>query len=395
MNIVIGATTMFGPLTGVGHYTLQLTRALMQQEDIESLQLLVHGRLRPASAALPVIQQFEAPAGVISPAHKASWTYNYRRLLAKNASLATLYASTMQIVAASSLRRLDRNTLFHATDFRLPRFKGRKVASILDLSTLNMPQCHPPARVRAINRQIQHAIQHADHIITLTDFVKHEIQGRFDVPDERITTIYLAADETYRPVSEAEFSACVTGSRLQYKRYLLALGTIEPRKNLRRLLDAYELYYSRHGSSSLPLVVAGYRGWQSDDIHRRLRQLEERGLIYYLGYVPQSELPTLVAGACALVFPSLYEGFGLPVIEAFQAGTPVITSANTAMAEIARGAALLAAADDHEQLAQRMYELSSNPTLAAQLSNRGREVSRQYSWSRCVAATMQLYRSLC
>lgn len=393
MNLVIGATSLFGPLTGVGHYTLQLVRGLMKRSEIDSISLLAHGRLVPMAAALEVIDRFEnAPEN--NQNTPESWLSKVRVAAAKNSLIVSLYDRVVPLMANYNMRHLGEQAIFHAPDFILPPFRGKKVVSILDLSTFNYPEFHPRARVNYINRQIESSVARADHIITISDYVKREIQERFSVPDDRISTTYLAPDEAYSPVDETAFRNDGRFPFLKYKHYFLSLGTIEPRKNLHRLLDAYEAYSNERGTNSLPLVVAGYRGWNSEDIHGRLNALGGQGQVHYLGYVDQASLPILVGGARALLFPSIYEGFGLPVVEAMRAGTAVLTSQDTAMSEIANDAALLVSPLETPSITTGLSEMDKSPEICKGLAEKGLRVSANLDWSRCLDSTLGVYSRL-
>ena len=222
------------------------------------------------------------------------------------------------------------------------------MVSILDLSTYRYPEHHPEARVRFVNGHIERAVKSADHIVTISNFVKSEIMERFNVPESRITVTYLGADESFRPIPENLFNEQTRALGLAYKGYFLFTSSIEPRKNLDRLLDAYLAYRAGTKGHPLPLIVTGMPGWKSQHTHERLQKLQTEGAVRYLGYVDQRLLPILVAGARAVLYPSLYEGFGLPVLEAMQSGTATMTSRETSMAEISGDASLLVNAIDTE-----------------------------------------------
>ena len=273
----------------------------------------------------------------------------------------------------------------------LPDFPGRRVVSILDLSTYRYPEHHPEARVRFVNQHIEKSIKHADHIITISNLVKGEIVERFRYPEERITVTYLGADDSFRPLSENEFLEDSQTLKLVYKGYFLFVSSIEPRKNLDRLLNAYIAYRNSCSTEPLPLIVTGIPGWKSHNLHSRLKQLQTQSDVRYLGYVDQSLLPTLMAGARALLYPSLYEGFGLPVLEAMQSGTAVITSQETAMAEIGGDAVLQVDPQNTGAMAEAIASLASDEEAVNALSRKGTEQAKQFSWQRCAEQTLAAY----
>ena len=169
--------------------------------------------------------------------------------------------------------------------------------------------------------------------------------------------------------------------------YLLFMGTIEPRKNLSRLLQAAELAGKRAG----PLVIAGAHGWGSDEVAARIQSLRRAGRVTYLGYVPDSARPALINGARGFVYPSLYEGFGLPVLEAMACGVPVLASNVSSLPEVVGSAGLLLDPGDVDAIAQGMIRLWEDEALRRDLSARGLEQARGFSWERTASQTLKAY----
>ena len=293
-----------------------------------------------------------------------------------------------------SLHGYRMNDVYHSPNYMLPIFPGRRIVSILDLSTYRYPEHHPNARVGFVNRHIESAIAAADHIITISNCVRTEIIERFNYPPQQITTTYLGANDSFRPLSETSFGDRTDLWDLPYKGYFLFVSSIEPRKNLERLLDAYLAYRLTAKESAMPLVVTGIRGWKSEKTHQRLQALLAEGAVKYLGYIGQDKLPALMAGARALLYPSLYEGFGLPVLEAMQSGTAVMTSENTAMSEYAGSSALLVNPLDIDAIADLIETLAKNDELLQKLEYSGIDAAKGFSWKRCADETLLAYQAL-
>jgi glycosyltransferase involved in cell wall biosynthesis len=392
MRVVIGANSLTGPLTGIGHYTLHLAQSLSRSGEIEELRLLSHGWLSPpAGDGLPRAQRRDhGNGGADSP----SLPGTLRVWAAKNRAMVSAYDALTAVVAAWSLRNYAPGDIFHSPDFQFAKFPGKKVVTIPDLSTLAYPEFHPPARVAYINRHIRRAVARADHIVTISDFVKREIHDRLGVALERITTIYPGVEGGFAPLPEAEFRRTNAVPAAQYGNYFLFVSTIEPRKNLGRLLEAYQRYLQSEGSGALPLIVAGLPGWHSDAIHRELARLQRTGKVHYAGYLERGALRTLIAGARALLFPSLYEGFGLPVVEAMRSGTAVLTSRDSAMSEIAGEAALLVSPHDTREMADNILRLHRDTALREALVAAGLRVGAGFCWEKCARETVALYRAL-
>ena len=175
--------------------------------------------------------------------------------------------------------------------------------------------------------------------------------------------------------------------------YLLAVGTLEPRKNLLRTIDAYTGLPQKLRSST-PLVIAGMRGWLAQDLESRIRQYEQRGEVRWLGYVPADELPLLYSGAAMLVYPSLYEGFGLPVLEAMASGIPVITSNRASLPEVAGDVGVMINPEDFGELRTHMQRLLEDRAEAGRLGRLGVERARLFTWQACADKTLAVYRAV-
>lgn len=265
----------------------------------------------------------------------------------------------------------------------------RCVATVHDLGYLRWPLAHSRARrwylhlstlfnARASSRVI------ADSQATADDLVRH-----YQIPPEKIAVIPLGCGPEYAPPRPAAVAAV----RARYAlpaRYVLSVGTIQPRKNLARLVEAFKRV--RGATGDVVLVVAGQPGWGAEPT---LRQIAESGSsVRLLGYVPDGDLPALLGGAEALAFPSLYEGFGLPALEAMACGTPVVCSNNSSLPEIVGDAGLLVPPTDVDALAGALILLLQDSTLRETLRRRGLERAAGFSWTRCATATTDLLESV-
>jgi glycosyltransferase involved in cell wall biosynthesis len=391
VKVVVGANSLSGPLTGIGHYTLNLVEGLAHSQEIEELRLLSHGRLSAPLRVPPGPRSDEQPG---SSESAGTFLGGLRVRAAKNRLLVNLYDAVTARLSARALRDFGPNDIFHSPDFQFAAFPGKTVVTIPDLSTITFPQFHPTSRVSYINRHIGRVVECADHIVAISDFVRDEIKTTLGVETGRISTIYPGIDPGFSPVSAEAFKAAAVHPNLDYKNYFLFVSTIEPRKNLGRLLAAYQRYAEGVRQTALPLVIVGLPGWNSEAIHAELNRLVQTGQVIYPGYVTRSNLRTLLAGARALLFPSVYEGFGLPVIEAMKSGTAVLTSSNSAMSEISVGAALLVSPMDIEDMTRGIAQLHCDQALVESLVDAGFRAGGQYSWERCARETVELYTSL-
>lgn len=283
--------------------------------------------------------------------------------------------------------------LYHEPSFLPFRFDGPTVITIHDLSPLRFPETHPEQRVREFSEQLPKAIDRAARIIVDAESVRQEIMTTFGVPPERVQAIHLGVSAEYRPRSPSEMAPVLERHQLVPGGYLLAVGTLEPRKNLLRTIDAYTGLPQKLRSST-PLVIAGMRGWLAQDLESRIRQYEQRGEVRWLGYVPADELPLLYSGAAMLVYPSLYEGFGLPVLEAMASGIPVITSNRASLPEVAGDVGVMINPEDFGELRTHMQRLLEDRAEAGRLGRLGIERARLFTWQACADKTLAVYRAV-
>lgn len=388
MKVIICAKPLRGSLSGIGRYTYCLVKSLEAQGRPEELVLFRRGKFLPVEHMEQILSPKPDPG---DPRPKVSLAARLRQVAIRNVALVRAVNATSAQLNRWALRHCNAQDIFHSTNYGLPPFRGKKVVTIADLSTLRFPESHPAARVNLVNRQLQDAVDSAAHIITISEFVKKEITAHYRLDPDRVSTTYLGADDSIGPVSIDEFAPIATSLGIEYKQYFLFISTIEPRKNLDRLLDAFVEYTEQQGSNTMPLVIAGAPGWKSDAIHGRIRELEYSNAVKYLGYVDQAMVPLLVGGARALLYPSLYEGFGLPVIEAMKSDTAVMTSRDSAMSEIAGDAAALVSPVDVESMAGAIVRLATDDTYNAGLVSRGRERAARFTWAHCARDTLAAY----
>lgn len=223
-------------------------------------------------------------------------------------------------------------------------------------------------------------------IVTVSHFTKERIVSRLKVPDEKISVVHNGVDSRFRPLSEDVVSNAREWLGLSGKRYILALGSIEPRKNLQRLIRAWSEIVN-DVPRDIWLVVSGAKGAARIFGDVALRSLPSR--VKFTGHVPDGLLPAIYSGAMLTAYASLYEGFGLPVLEAMACGSPVLTSDRTALPEVAGGAALLVNPYDIHSISQGLYRLIADETLRSELGRKGEERSKEFTWKR---AALQMFR---
>jgi glycosyltransferase involved in cell wall biosynthesis len=265
------------------------------------------------------------------------------------------------------------------------------VLTVHDLIFRRYPQHHKPLNRWYLNATMPLFCSRANHIIAVSEQTRRDVIAAYGVPAEKITVIYEAADDRFRP-QPPESVAAVRALYHLPERYLLFVGTLEPRKNLIRLLAAFERLHAERLTDAL--VIVGKRGWLYDDFFARLAGSPARQAVIFPGFVPDADLPAVYAGAQALAFPSEFEGFGLPVLEAMACGAPVVCSSTSSLPEVAGGAALLVDPADTDALAAALRQILGDPGLAADLARRGVAQAACFSWSRAAAETLAVYRRL-
>jgi len=243
-----------------------------------------------------------------------------------------------------------------------------------------------------MRRTIEDVRRRADFILTVSEFARHEIVERLGWSPDRVRATPLAAADAFRLRSRDELAGRLAHWGLEPGGYCLFVGTIEPRKNLGRLLDAYEGLPDGL-RRRWPLVVAGSSGWRSGDTHARLRECERRGWCRYLGYVAEGALPALVAGCALFLFPSLYEGFGLPPLEAMQSGVPVVTSDRASLPEVVAGAGAMVDAGDTDAWREAIRRGLEDEAWRRGATERGLARAAEFSWARCARETVAAYRA--
>jgi glycosyltransferase involved in cell wall biosynthesis len=234
-----------------------------------------------------------------------------------------------------------------------------------------------------------------DWVTCISDFTKQEFCEFTGMSPERVFVAPLAASEHFRPVSdEAEISAACARFGIPEGNYFLTLGALQPRKNFRHIIRSFLRLLNEHPEVDTNLIITGATAWKYDEILAEIEPSHaHRERIVFTGFIPDDYLGAIYSGATAFVFPSLYEGFGLPPLEAMQCGTPVIASNTTAMPEVVGDAGLLIDPTDSDALCDAMLKVVTDAELRQQLSRKGLLRAQQFSWARCAEETIAVYKT--
>jgi glycosyltransferase involved in cell wall biosynthesis len=366
MRIAFDGTTLRPGRTGVGYYTEHLLHHLAGAASDDEL-VVVSNRPVDTTRALP------------PRVHVISSQWRVPRMV------------WMQTLAPRLLRGLQ-PAVVHFTNGMIPLASSvPTVVTIHDMSLTLYPRYHPARRVLLNRPFVDLAARRADAIITVSQSAKRDIVRLYGLSPERVHVVHEAAAPSFRPVTDR-----VQLNRVRHRygladRFILYVGTIEPRKNLPTLIDAFAAR-SKSGDLAHQLVCAGPYGWLSRDLEARIERLQIPRAIRFIGYVDFNDLPALYSLAEMFVFPSLYEGFGLPVIEAMASGSPVVAGPVAAVTEVAGGAIEQVEHLDAVTLGESLVALAHDASKREHLKQLGLARARTFSWERAARETLDVYR---
>lgn len=388
MNIVMGGRSLLTPRTGIGQYVHHLEQGMAALGHRVRFFYGTHwGPAAPAAGD-------SAPR---QPAHQAlrNRLAGKARRLARDymPGLARLVPLVEQVKFNAGMRVQARPQIYHEPNFIPLRCASPTVITAHDVSWLHYPAYHPAARLALMRQHFPSAVRRADRIIVVSDFVRRELLESFSVDPAKVHVVHNGVSAAFMPQTPAQTRSVLARHGLAHDSYMVAVGTLEPRKNLGTVLDAHERLPAAM-QHAFPLVLIGVNGWLNDDLHARLRRPVQAGTVRVLGYVPDEDLPALVAGACTLLYPSVYEGFGLPPLEAMACGVPVIASTADAIQEVVADAGLLHEAHDVVAFTESMRRVIEDKALRQQLGQAGLARARHFSWQRCVGETLAVYHEL-
>jgi glycosyltransferase involved in cell wall biosynthesis len=266
------------------------------------------------------------------------------------------------------------------------------VTTIHDLSFEHLPETFKRRSRAQLRLTVRRTARKAALILTLSEFSRRDIIETYAVDPERVIVTPAAAPTHFKPIASATELEKVRERYGIGANYLLSLGSIQPRKNLTRLIEALLWLRTARPDDELPqLIIAGKRGWLDDEVFRAAQQDSVKECIKFVGYVPEEDLPALYSGAMCFVYPSYFEGFGLPVLEAMQCGAPVIVGNQTSLPEVAGDAALLFDPFDTRALGEAIAKVIDHPNYRAELRARGLKRAAEFSWIAAANLTLKAY----
>lgn len=387
MKIGIDARTILSPdkgeAIGVGHYTYQLIRHLLAIDKENEYVLFFDFRVREKD-----VKKFAQPNVKI----KFYPFSDYKKYLP---------GAYSEILGTATLTK-EKLDVLHTTSSlsRIPSsYRGKTVATIHDLAVMKVPEAFP-ALVRAKTKAMLNlAISKADKLIAVSASTKKDICEMFKVSEDKVQVIYSGYDKRLSEKSKVSREEILKRYELSSdEKYILFLGTIEPVKNITRLLEAFALFKKMFASENkkfdYKLIMAGKKGWLAAEHKQLAKDLEIEKDLIFTGYIVGDEVPMLFSQADFFVMPSLYEGFGTTVLEAFATGVPAIVSGVSSIPEIAGDAARLVNPMDIKDIATAMFQFSQDENLKNSYREKGYAQVEKFNWEKCAQETLVVYKSL-
>ncbi|AIY42846.1 Glycosyltransferase [Collimonas arenae] len=374
LTIALNSKILLAPRTGIGNYVAELAQALQQDSELD-MQYFYGARWRPAlaTASMPEYARWSGVAKRLPAA------YMMRRALE-------------QLCFNRGVRRIAPDVYHEPTLWPL-NFSGPTVMTVHDLTHIHYPQTQPKDRLKEIERRLPSAVARASRILVDSEFIGTEVKRQFNLPAEKVVLAPLACSAIFRPRNEPELALRLKKLGLTYRGFVLSVGTLEPRKNLALTLKAHARL-PQSLRARFPLLVVGMAGWQAEAWSGALAQAVSAGYVRLAGYLDQADLACVTAAARIMVFPSLYEGFGLPLLESMASGTPVIASDCASLSEVGGTAGTYVGPQDEVALTEQMRRLMEDDGYWTERRSAGLARSQDFSWEKCAAITAGVYRQV-
>jgi len=384
MRIGIDARTILNPekgeAIGVGHYTYQLIRHLLKLDTQNEYVLFFDFRVREKD-----VKKFSQPNVKIKfypfSDYKKYLPVAYSEIL----GTATLTKEKLDVLHSTSPRS------------RIPTgYRGKTVVTFHDMAEYACPQCFPMLKMTRDKAVLNMMASKADKIIAVSNSIKEDVQKHFKIKDEKIKVIYSGLDKRFFEEQAANAQKILSKFGIE-KKYILFLGTLEPSKNITRLLEAFkkfkENYQKANSKFDYQLVIAGKRGWLSEEYRQMVKDFGLVKDVVFTGYVVGDELVPLFKGAQFFVMPSLYEGFGMTVLEALATGTPSIISKVSSMPEIAGDAVYYVNPMDTSEIAGAMLKFATDENFRLSFIAKGLAQAQKFDWDKAARETLEVYKS--
>ena len=379
MKVLINGLQVNDKNSGVQYYTKHLYECIKEIQD-STIETHLYQRISKPSSQFSIFRFY--PSRLL-----LRWTPIYLLLSLFNGRLQRIIKENFYLPFYIKQNSFD---LFHSPNYVLPLFlKSPSVITVHDLITFNFPRLCQRESVLYFRLFLPRSIKKADKIITVSEKTKNDIINRFKVPEDKISIIHLGLSTVFRRTRN-------TNLLLKYgitNKYILFVGNIEPKKNLVRLLKAYyEVVCTKNITHQL--VIAGKKAWKYKEVFRTVHSLKLQNKVIFTGYFPEKDLPALYSMADLFVFPSIYEGFGIPPLEAMACEIPVLASNTGALPEITGGNCLMVDPYNVNDIADGIHHLLTNENLRKEYIKKGKKWVEQYTWDRAARMTIEVYEEV-
>ncbi|UCE74464.1 MAG: glycosyltransferase family 4 protein [Methanomassiliicoccales archaeon] len=375
MKIVINAIPLLSERTGIGRYIYKLSSTLLQLDNVNKYYFF-YGE----SFSRDLVE---------SPRHTVMRLKNIIKKILRHPPNVSEWIFSISMQCKDYLEHFD---IYHETNYIPLRFRGKIVTSVCDLSVVLFPETHPRERVQHFSKYFLKRLPWSNRIITLSDHVKEELVKHLGICPSIITTIPLAPDEKFSVLARREVESYLRDKG--YPEYfILYVGAIEPRKNLKLLIRAFNDIKNEFNGKYY-LVVVGPKGWSYEEDLKLIEDLGITERIVMPGYIPDGDLHYLYNGAKLFVFPSLYEGFGLPPLEAMACGVPVITSNCSSLPDVVADAGIMIDPYRVDQLTEAIHLVLSDEHMWQEMREKGLNRAKMFSWEKCARETLKVYEDV-
>lgn len=398
IKILVNVDCLIPPLTGVGRYAQGILRVLVASPEVEDLVgFSTFGFYSRADlAAMLSSGTGVRQANLNEQADQSTngggakrWflgmvfrLFNRFKPIIRRIPGVRVVRNTLRGLRLNAHKNKFKDFVYWEPNYLLAELENPAVAVIHDVSHERMPECHPQDRLTEMAVRMPSTLKKSVRLIAVSQFTKDEILDLYE-PKQEIDVVSPAVDSHFFEVSHAERLAVLQKYNLPND-FVVSVGTLEPRKNVLRLVAAYARL-PEPLQRSYPLILLGAKGWMNSESTKILNDMLDKGVVRYLGYVDQSDMAPLISLATVCAYPSLYEGFGMPVAEAMAAGTAVLTSNTASMPEVAKGAAELVDPISIDSIASGLQGLLETPAKRQTLEVMGRQVAQQYTWDKSAA----------
>ncbi|MFE5324204.1 glycosyltransferase family 4 protein [Paenibacillus sp. NPDC056579] len=374
MKVIMDATPLMSQKTGVGYYTVNLVKQFLKTNNNFNLNLAING-IKPSK---PIHTGVGSVNKILIP---------YDKLRDLNLNPTLYNGLKLEFITGNF-------DVFHGTNFHSwPTYNAKKVITFHDLAFIKYPELMPQHIVKHHAKWAIHSLYNSDMIITVSQSVRNEIIDYFNFDPEKVMCTPLAASEQFFRRDQNQLLKNVKAKYGLPDSFLLYVGTLEPRKNILRMIEAY---YKAKKDSGLEqkLVLVGSKGLEIDTVFHKINKLNLSKDVIIPGYVEENDLPLIYNAADAFIYVSMYEGFGLPILEAMKSGIPVITSNISSMPEVAGDAASLVDPLDTLSISEAINKVLLDKEYRNSLSLKGLGQSREFSWELTAAKTLDIYKKV-